>query len=525
MASARHPIQGSERSPLPGSRSLGAADPSERLEVTLRLRSRSGKRLQGLLDRIITGSPGGKGRPRRLTRRQYETAHGAAPADLKKVEAFAGQNGLAVVEKSAGRRSVVLSGTVAAFSAAFGVRLETYEHPNGTYRGRTGPVQVPTQLKDIVEGVFGLDNRPQAKPHLRIRGSQGNVQWHAGGHSFTPVQLARLYHFPTGVKGAGQCIGIIELGGGYRPADLTTYFTETKVSPTPQVTAVSVDHGQNHPTGDPNGPDAEVMLDIEVAGAVAPGARIVVYFAPNTDRGFLDAVTSAVHDSRNKPSVISISWGGPESTWTPQAMRAFDQAFQAAAALGITVCCASGDDGSSDGVKDGQPHVDFPASSPFALGCGGTRVTASGNSISSEVVWNDGPSGGATGGGVSRTFALPSWQAGAHVPPPSGAGGGRGVPDVAGDADPATGYRVRVDGTETVIGGTSAVAPLWSALVALINQRKGHPVGYINPRLYGNSRPLNDITSGSNGAFQASLGWDPCTGLGSPDGAKLQSAL
>ena len=206
-------------------------------------------------------------------------------------------------------------------------------------------------------------------------------------------------------------------------------------------------------------------------------------------------------------------------------MQAFNQAFQTAAALGVTVCCASGDDGSSDGVNDGQNHVDFPASSPFALACGGTRVVASGTSISGETVWNDGPNGGSTGGGVSGAFPLPSWQAGAHVPPAPKPGGGRGVPDVSGDADPVTGYRVRVDGSEAVIGGTSAVAPLWAGLIALVNQHKGHSVGYINPRLYGNAGAFRDITNGNNGAFHAAVGWDPCTGLGTPDGTKVQNAL
>jgi len=525
MASPKNPVPGSERTPLPGSRSLGASDPDERLEVTVRVRSRSGKQLQDLVGQMSRTQPGPAGGRQTLTREQFEAAHGATPADMDKVEAFAKEHSLVVVEKSAARRSVVLSGTVAAFNAAFGIRLENYEHPSGTYRGRTGPVRVPDELKDIVEGVFGLDNRPQAKPHLRVSRSHGNVQWHAAGTSFTPVQLAKLYNFPTGGNGAGQCIGIIELGGGYRPADLATYFNEIKVSPAPQVLAVSVDNASNHPTGDPNGPDGEVMLDIEVAGAVAPGARIAVYFAPNTDRGFLDAITTAIHDNNNKPSVISISWGGPESNWTPQAMQAFNQAFQAAAALGVTICCASGDDGSADGVNDGQAHVDFPASSPFALACGGTRLEASGTSISSEVVWNDGPNGGSTGGGVSQIFSLPSWQAGAHVPAAPTAGGGRGVPDVSGDADPATGYRVRVDGVETVIGGTSAVAPLWASLIALVNQQKGRAVGYINPRLYANPNAFHDITNGNNGAFQAGPGWDPCTGLGSPDGTKVQNAL
>ncbi|HYB44817.1 MAG TPA: S53 family peptidase, partial [Candidatus Methylomirabilis sp.] len=232
-----------------------------------------------------------------------------------------------------------------------------------------------------------------------------------------------------------------------------------------------------------------------------------------------------VHDKKNKPSVISISWGSAEANWTAQAMQSFTQAFQAAAAMGVTVCCASGDDGSSDGEQDGKNHVDFPASSPFALGCGGTRLVGSGTAITSEVVWNDGASGGASGGGVSGVFALPAWQSSAHVPAPGQKGGGRGVPDVSGDADPVSGYRVRVDGRDAVIGGTSAVAPLWAALIALVNQQGGKPVGYLNPVLYGDSAALRDITTGNNGAYQAGPGWDACTGLGSPNGAKLVTAL
>jgi len=270
------------------------------------------------------------------------------------------------------------------------------------------------------------------------------------------------------------------------------------------------------------------MLDIEVAGAMSPGARIVVYFAPNTDRGFLDAITRAVHDQRYQPSVISISWGAPESGWTAQAMQAFDQAFQDAAALGVTVCCASGDNGSGDGVGDGKAHVDFPAASPDALACGGTRLDAGGGAIRSETVWNDGANGGSTGGGVSDTFALPPWQQHAGVPHSANPGGhvGRGVPDVAGDADPATGYRILVDGQQAVFGGTSAVAPLWAALIARLNQQLGTPVGHLNPLLYGSLvGACRDITSGNNGAYQARAGWDACTGWGSPNGARLLTAL
>jgi kumamolisin len=265
-----------------------------------------------------------------------------------------------------------------------------------------------------------------------------------------------------------------------------------------------------------------------VVGAIAPQAKIAVYFSPNTDAGFLDAITTAIHDTKNKPSVISISWGGSESTWTAQAMTAMDDAFQAAATMGITVCVASGDNGSSDGVSGGGDHVDFPASSPFALGCGGTSLKLAGSSIASEVVWNDGSSGGASGGGVSSFFATPSWQAELKAVNSKGQSTAlsmRGVPDVAGNADPETGYDVRIDGTNTVIGGTSAVAPLWAALVARINQVSGKPAGYINPQLYRNPSALRDIVSGGNGDFDAAKGWDACTGLGSPNGSVLSGSI
>ncbi len=348
-----------------------------------------------------------------LSAKSSRSSSAPTPADFAKVRSFAVSHGLAVVQEDAARRTIVLSGRVAQFSAAFGVKLEQFEYDAGTYRGRTGAIQLPDELKGVVEAVLGLDNRPQAKPHFRIRETVDTVAARAAtatSTTFTPTQLAALYDFPSG-KGAGQCIAIIELGGGYRPTDLQTYFSKLGIT-APSVTAVSVDHAKNSPTGSANGPDGEVMLDIEVAGAIAPEAKIVVYFAPNTDAGFLDAVTTAVHDAINKPSVVSISWGGPESTWTQQAMTAYDDAFQAAATMGVTVCAASGDNGSNDGVDDGNNHVDFPASSPNVLGCGGTSVQVTNGKITKEVVWNDGASGGAGGGGVSSFFAMPVWQKG-----------------------------------------------------------------------------------------------------------------
>jgi kumamolisin len=535
--SSRRAVPGSERTPLARSVSHGPVPRDERFEVTLRVRRRTP------VAQLADGGLHGEHLPaarRYVGREEYAERHGADPADLAKVEAFARQHGLVVVESSAPRRSVFLSGTAAQFEAAFGTRIEHYECQGRTYRGRAGPLTVPEDLADIVEGVFGIDDRPAAVPHFQ-RGAppeRSGIRAAAVTASFTPPQLAKLYGFPADADGSGQCIGIIELGGGYRSADIRAYFRSLGLQ-APRVTTVRVDHGANHPTN-ADSPDGEVMLDIEVAAGVAPRAHIAVYFAPNTDKGFLDAITYAIHDTANRPSVLSISWGAPEKEWTAQAMASFDQAFQTAAALGVTICCAAGDAGSGDenpdqlaalgAAADGLAHADFPGSSPFVLCCGGTRLTANGDRIASETVWNDDPQRSATGGGVSDVFALPAYQRAAGVPPSANPTKrrGRGVPDVAGNADPATGYRVRVDGVETVIGGTSAVAPLWAGLVALCNQQLGVPAGYIHPLIYGahgGKAVFRDIIDGANGAYRAKAGWDPCTGWGSPDGAKLLRLL
>jgi kumamolisin len=512
---------------MEGAQEIGPANPNETVDVTIRLRSRTGKKP------IVSADAFTKPIANRtiLSRKEFEQRHGADPESIARVETFARQHKLTVKEKSAARRTVILSGTVAAMNEAFGVELKEYDHPTGTYRGRTGAIHLPAELHDVVEGVFGLDNRPQAKPHFRRQRGVAGARAASVNLSYTPPQVAALYDFPTGVNGAGECIALIELGGGYKTSDLSSYWSQLKLAETPSVSAVSVGDGSNDPTGDPNGPDGEVMLDIEVAGSIAPGAKIVVYFADNTDAGFLNAITTAVHDSTNNPSVVSISWGGPESSWTQQAMTSMDEAFQSAAAMGVSVCVAAGDDGSTDGVTDGLNHVDFPASSPNVLACGGTELVASGDRITSETVWNElANNEGATGGGISDVFPLPSWQNGAGVPASANPNKnvGRGVPDVTGDADPTTGYVTRVDGNPDVIGGTSAVAPLWAGLIALINQSIGKPVGFINPLLYkdaATARDLNDITSGNNGAYSAGPGWDACSGLGSPIGTQVAAAL
>jgi kumamolisin len=529
-------LSGSSRARPASFEPAGQLNTAERAELTLVLRRRA-----ELPAEIVAG-------PTVLTSDELAERYGADPADVDLVRRTLASLGLDIAAVHAGSRRVKVAGTLGDLASAFGTTLEkvTSQNLGGrtvTYRYREGPLYVPAALAGIVLAVLGLDTRPQARAHFRPRAAAAPQ-----GTTYPPNQVADIYQFPAGTTGAGQTIAVIELGGGFSTSDLDTYFDGLGLA-VPSITAVSVDGAANAPGSDPTGADVEVALDIDVIGAAAPGAAQVVYFAPNNgDQGFVDAISDAAHASP-APIVISISWGQSEDAWTAQGRSAMDAAMADAAALGITVCVAAGDNGSGDGVTDGQVHVDFPASSPNALACGGTKLIADPSTgvISSEVVWNETAANeGAGGGGVSDQFALPSWQATAGVPARaggsgaggsgaggSGAGGsgGRGVPDVAGNADPVTGYQIMSGGQAQVVGGTSAVAPLWAALISRLAQVTGQRFGLLQPTLYAGVTPgtdvpgLRDITSGNNGAYAAGPGYDACTGLGSPDGTALLKRL
>jgi kumamolisin len=511
---ARATLPGSEK-PAPAAKKGRKLAGDEVIEVTLRLR-----RKKSIDEALKAMEQTGK----TYTREEYQQEFGLKDDDVEKVDAFAAGHGLSVTHISYGRRSVIVRGTAENMANAFGVQLNYFQAKGGMqFRGRSGAISVPKELKNIVEGVFGLDNRPQATPKFkRLQPSKGRILAQAHSSSFYPNELATLYNYPK-ADGTGQCIGIIELGGGHKLKDLQVYFDKIGI-PMPTVKSVSVDGAVNKPGSDA---DAEVMLDIEVAGAIAPKATIVVYYAPNTDKGFLDAITQAVHDNVNKPSIISISWGAPEKEWTKQSMTNYNEAFKAAALLGVTVCAAAGDAGSADGETDGKAHADFPASSPYVLACGGTRLTADNGKVASEVVWHVADDS-ATGGGVSEFFKKPGYQQQTKIPTSvNNRFTGRGLPDVSGVADPNTGYKVYVDGSYAVIGGTSAVAPLMAGLVARLNQLKKKPVGFIHSGIYKNPVVFRDITQGDNittttgKGYKAGVGWDGCTGLGVADGKKL----
>ncbi len=519
MADARFvQVPGSTRQAVPGVTPAGAVDGSAQIEITLVLRRRA-----ELPRPLVEG-------PETVSSTELADSYGADPEDLRLVQRILGGHGLRIVSTDRASRRVIVAGPVDTLSEVFGAQLRqvTSTHPVSgavvSYRHREGDLRMPVELADVVTAVLGLDDRPQARAQFRLAAATD------ASVSYPPPKLGEAYRFPAGTDGSGQTVAIIELGGGFGQDDLTTYFTGLHVTP-PTVTAVGVGGGQNQPGSDPNGADGEVLLDIEVVGALAPGAGQVVYFAPNTDQGFLAAISTAIH-AQPTPAAVSISWGASEDAWSAQARTSFDAAFADAAALGVTVTAAAGDNGSADGADDGAAHTDFPASSPHVLACGGTRLQLdSSGAVQAETVWNDGAGAGSTGGGVSVAFDVPAWQQQAGVPNRSGGGVGRGVPDVAGNADPATGYQVLVDGKQLVIGGTSAVAPLWAALVARLAQQTGRRFGLLQPALYagaaaGTVAPgFRDIVTGDNGAYRAGPGWDACTGLGVPDGTALAALL
>jgi kumamolisin len=405
-------------------------------------------------------------------------------------------------------------------------------------------------LKDIVEAVLGLHNRPSARRHRLLPAARRNIRR-------SIRDLAETYAFPKDTDGTGQTIGLIELGGGFNPEDIAEYCAHLGV-PTPRLTAVNVRSGANRPAH----PDdirhlvqtvngklklsaaemtssaigaaqatIEVTMDIEIVAALAPGAHIVVYFATPDEQGIYNALTHAIHDTQHRPGVISISWGEPEIALSDAYIHAIDRALLAAAHLGITVFASSGDAGALNNSPDKLPAVNFPASSPHCIACGGTTAKPSKLQPTEEIVWNSSHYGfkGITGGGVSRKFSVPHWQQDAGVPLGPTGKPGRGVPDLAGPADPRYGCELLIAGCTFSSAGTSAVAPLWAALIARCNQALTRRCGHLNSFLYSLARngtpALRAITKGHNDVYFAKPGWNPCAGHGTLHGEHLLNHL
>jgi kumamolisin len=514
------PLEGTEIRPLGGVRSKPAPRSSARLTLSLHLRPRSPE--QSTLEKTVADIF--KGRREPMTRAEFAKQFGASPADIALVRRFARQHGFRVPSVRIGQRMLHLTGSTSALARAFNVTRVRCWVGKMRWNSYEGMIYVPIELAGAVDGVYGFDSRPQA-----FRGQQypEGVLPVATHGSFTAREIANLYGFPKR-DGHGQSIGVIALGGGYRQSDMRHFFKTLKV-PMPSVRPISVCGARNAPAGQTSAFDGETTGDIQTVGAIAPGARISVYFAPNTSRGFLEAVATAVHDPKRAITVLSISWGQAEVHWRRATLRHLNRMLLEAAALGITVCCASGDHGSLADTLDRVPHVCFPASSPWALACGGTTLVASKGRIVSERVWHNHT--GASGGGVSVIFPRPEWQKHSRVPMASTGKRGRGVPDVAVHADPLTGYRFFCFGRWCVGAGTSASAPVWAGLIARVNEVRTTPIGLIAPHLYKHfprlvrRNAMRPVTKGSNGLFRARKGWSCCTGLGSPRGERLGREL
>jgi kumamolisin len=555
MSATHAPIAGSRRRLLSGSRLKGHCNSNERVELTLKLRRKTP--LPALTERPQVP----------MTREEVAAKYGANDADIATVKATMAKYGFDVLASNQAARSVHVAAPIKTIEDVFKVKLFEYSHARGDYRGRTGTLQIPIELNNIVTAVYGMDNRRMIRRRRRLRPAVARPLLTGGNPSdngYFPAALAKAYNFPAG-DGTGEVIGILEFGGGVLPSDLKQFCSDVGV-PVPNVKVVSVDGG---PTDTDNEASGEVMLDVEVIAGACPGATQVVYFFSSSfdEKAWVDNLSAAIHDQDNRPFILSISWGLSEDDdgWQDGTVAHINETFQEAAMMGVTVCVAAGDDGSADetdsaddpNALDGLAHVDFPGSSPFVLAVGGTDLRFHQASVT-ETTWKQGNgrrpesggtgTGGGTGGGVSSKFPRPAFQNGITINSVDPGGLlGRVVPDVAAHAannGRDVGYFTVFEGNPGPVGGTSGAAPLWASLIARINailiseKGPGKRAGYLTPVLYQSgaggqpigSSACKDIVSGDNisaaaGGYRAGPGYDAATGWGSPNGSKLLDAL
>jgi kumamolisin len=515
-----------------GVRRIRDVNPHDSIEITVALRGPK------LPDADALNQPP-------LSREEFAQNYSASADDAKKVADQLQSYGLKVEETSLVKRSLTVKGTAAQIEAAFQPQLGIYhDAEQGDFRGRAHVIRIPQQLDGVITGVFGLDERRVA----RRKSGRGDVR---GATPLTPTDIEERYAFPPG-DGAGQVIGIAEFGGGYFPNDVAAFCNKYEravpnvvVEPV-GLTALTPAQIRRLPPqrrNDELGASTEVMMDIEIIAALCPASNIVVYFAPFTQKGWVDLIGKVVAGEPAPCSILSVSWGLAEDSqeWSEAARTAINDALKSAALQGITVCVASGDDGSGDQMADGRAHVDFPSSSPSVLSVGGTMLSGS-----TEVVWWEAPGqrtangGGATGGGVSVFLPRPSWQTVDIRSLNAGSIDGRVIPDVAAVAG-APFYDLIFQGQDAPNGGTSAAAPVWAALLARVNAAlpAGQRPRFLTPTLYGqgqDGRPVGasvcvDITSGNNTSpdpgtgYRALAGFDAVSGWGVPKGEALVRAL
>ncbi|MGE5243235.1 MAG: protease pro-enzyme activation domain-containing protein [Betaproteobacteria bacterium] len=523
----------------------GTPDPAQVIRATVVVHSRCrDAELRREVERHIRLDP--LDRPR-LTPRQFAHRYGPLRSDMGKVIAHARVHGLRVAAISSPRHSVILSGTLERFARAFRVEFANYMLGGTHFIGHSTPVFVPAPLSGAVAAVLGFDDRPLARPQAAAKRQAVGVH---------PDAVARAYGFAPVASGIrNQTIAILLPYGGFYRSDLVRFFRSLGRR-VPVIRELDVEGRSNQPapkaairrfcdsvqgksplldaaaTGPVRGPGSspwnvlwsvEAALDVELAGALAPQCDLLVCFIPDNPRGKFEGFARAItHPTR--PAVISCSWSAHEHDVPPMLLGALNRLFMFAALRNITVCCSSGDDGGASGERH---RVHFPASSPYVLACGGSAFPDPAG-VRHETVWNEqvGPQRMSTSGGFSRAFPRPWWQR-RHVRRKGAGRRGRAVPDVAAKADFKRGYQLVVAGRDVALGGTSAATPTWAAFVARLNDTLGVPVGFISPQLYSERArgALYAVTTGGNGTYRATRGWDPCTGLGTPIGAALLDVL
>ncbi len=492
-AESRIALPGTHRSNWPGSTFAEPLTSERDITVTAWLPPKPGNEFD-LASALVLAKIPIKQR-RYALRKALAQQSGADEDGAKTLRTYCGRMGLHVEESY--WRSFVVSGPVERLTDAFGATVAVFVDSNGNrFRHRWDALHVPPEIAPLLRGVFGLHQWPRSQ-------KLGVLQRRAT--PLTAAQVADRYAFPAG-DGSGQTVGVVQFRGEFKGDDFDRCMQSQDLTAERPIVKRVDDAAVQHELATTK--DLEAALDVQIIAALAPGARIVIYEAPDDERGFLDAIRTAIFDEEFSPSILSISYGWPERLWTPAVLALLEDLFAAACLLGVSVFCSSGDHG-AELDEAGKPHVVAPASSPFVHACGGTVLAA--DAGMNESAWSQ------TGGGFSSHFEAPAWQSAA-------AGHGRGVPDFAAQVVP--GYTVYLDNTALAVGGTSAVAPVYAAMTARINQRLGISAGLMTPLLYASAdTAFRDVTSGGNGYFNAASGWDPCTGLGVPVGTSIEAAL
>src|SRR5579862_927445 len=508
------------------------ADASVSLTFVLPLRNKEAleKLLQRISDPTDTQHYG-----KYLNPEEFAEQFAPTQEDYDHVVAYAKSLGLTVTGTHSNRVLLNVSGPSGSIESSFNLHLHHYQKPNGrTFYAPDSDPEVPASIASVIHGIVGLDNhalwrtynrQKQMKENALVSNAASNSHPSGPGGGFSPNDLLNAYNLNgVSAKGSGQIIALFELGG-YLASDINAYANYFSL-PAPKLTNVLVDGGST------SGIDAEVTLDIELALALAPQSQIYVYEGPNSDQGVLDVYNRIATDNIAKQ--VSTSWGMGENLSNAQFLQAENAIFMQMAEIGQTIYAAAGDSGAYDDYPTRSLAVDDPASQPYVVGVGGTRLTvnAASGAYANETVWNDGMGNGAGGGGVSTVWTIPSWQKNVST---TFSKTHRNVPDVALNADQDTGYSIYYNGQWTMYGGTSCAAPLWAAFTACVNQARATsqmPVlGFANPLLYaiglGTAYTTNfhDITVGNNLYYAAKKGYDNASGWGTFNGANLLASL